>query len=223
MSVSSLSASAQDYLKAVWALQEWSDAPVTPSAVAARVNVKLSTASDAIKKLTAQGLLRHARYGAVTLTPLGREHALAMVRRHRLIESFLVWKLGYSWDQVHDEAEALEHAVSDFFVDRLAAALDHPSRDPHGDPIPHPDGSVVHPAAVQLPRLPVGATAVVERIADDDSALLQYFASVGLGIGTRVQVVPGAPYSGTLGVTLGQATIALGEQAAAAVWVTPGG
>lgn len=148
MSVSALSASSQNYLKAVWSLGEWSDEPVTASTLAARVGVKLSTASDAIRKLTDQGLLEHARYGAVTLTPEGRALAVAMVRRHRLIETFLVDVLDYDWDQVHDEAETLEHAVSDFLIERIDEKLGHPDRDPHGDPIPRADGTVQKPHAV---------------------------------------------------------------------------
>jgi DtxR family Mn-dependent transcriptional regulator len=100
-----LSTSSQDYLKVIWKLGEWSDVPVTPSAIAVKTGVKLSTASDAVRKLTEQGLLEHAPYGAVSLTPEGRAHALAMVRRHRLIETFLVQVLGYRWDHVHAEAE----------------------------------------------------------------------------------------------------------------------
>src|SRR5690606_26472429 len=150
MAVSELSASTQNYLKAVWSIAEWSDARVTPTLIAERTDLKLSSVSDAVRKLTAQGLLTHTPYGAVELTEAGRAYAGAMVRRHRLIETFLVNTLGYSWDQVHDEAEQLEHAVSDFMIDRIDELLGRPDRDPHGDPIPKPDGTVVVPSAVQL-------------------------------------------------------------------------
>ena len=168
MSVSELSMSTQNYLKAIWSLGEWSTDPVTTSALAARVGVRLSTVSDALRKLTEQGLLEHTPYGAITLSEQGRTHALAMVRRHRLIETFLVEVLDYSWDQVHDEAEHLEHAVSDFLVERMDQHLGHPSRDPHGDPIPAADGSVERPDAVLLSELPAGSTVRVERISDAD-------------------------------------------------------
>src|SRR5699024_1150906 len=118
MSVSDLSASTQNYLKAVWGLTEWSSAPVTPSSIAERTGLRLSSVSDAVRKLSSQGLLEHAPYGSVELTDTGRAYALTMVRRHRLIETFLVRVLHYTWDQVHDEAEHLEHAVSDFMIDR---------------------------------------------------------------------------------------------------------
>ena len=156
MSVSELSASTQNYLKAVWGLTEWSSVPVTPTLIAERTGLKLSSVSDAVRKLSTQGLVEHAPYGSVELTETGRSYALAMVRRHRLIESFLVSVLGYSWDQVHDEAEHLEHAVSDFMIDRIDEFLEFPTRDPHGDPIPSADGTVQIPDATQLTGVGAG-------------------------------------------------------------------
>ncbi|MDZ8200773.1 metal-dependent transcriptional regulator [Microbacterium sp. SSW1-59] len=221
MSVSTLSMSSQNYLKAIWALGEWSDDPVTPTRVAERVGVKLSTASDAIRKLTEQGLLEHAPYGAVSLAPEGRTFAVAMVRRHRLIEAFLVEVLGYRWDQVHDEAESLEHAVSDFLVDRIDEHLGRPERDPHGDPIPAADGTVVRPDAVLLSVMPAGTRVRVERISDDDPGLLQYFAEHGVGYGTVLTTRAGAPYSDVVNVAVADgAPFALGRAATDAVWVT---
>lgn len=222
MTVSALSASSQNYLKAVWSLGEWSDEPVTASTVAAKTGVKLSTASDAIRKLTEQGLLEHARYGAVTLTATGRAHAVAMVRRHRLIEAFLAEVLGYRWDQVHDEAETLEHAVSDFMIDRIDEYLGHPDRDPHGDPIPSADGTVNRPDAVLLTGLEVGRRVRVERISDEDSQLLQFFADHGIGYGTILETRPAAPYSDTIEVVIedGGTPLPLGRSATDAVRVT---
>lgn len=222
MSVSKLSASSQNYLKAVWSLQEWSDDPVTPSTVAARAGVKLSTASDAVRKLSEQGLLEHAPYGAVSLTAEGRAHAVAMVRRHRLIETFLVTALGYRWDQVHDEAEHLEHAVSDFMVDRIDEFLGFPTRDPHGDPIPSAEGVVTRPDAILLTELSPGSRARVERIADSDAALLQFFAAQGIGVGTELASRPGAPYSDAVDVVVEgrDEVLSLGRSATDAVWVT---
>ena len=118
--------------------------------LAERIGVSASTASESIRKLADQGLVDHEKYGAVTLTDAGREAALAMVRRHRLMETFLVNELGYGWDEVHDEAEVLEHAVSDRMLDRIDAKLGYPTRDPHGDPIPAADGQVPTPPARQL-------------------------------------------------------------------------
>ncbi|QOR70713.1 metal-dependent transcriptional regulator [Ruania alkalisoli] len=223
MSVSQLSASAQNYLKVIWALQEWTGDEATPSQIALRAGVRLSTVSDAVRKLTDQGLVEHAPYGAITLTDAGRTHALAMVRRHRLIESFLVQVLGYTWDQVHDEAETLEHAVSDFMVERIDDHLGHPTRDPHGDPIPTADGQIDVPDAVVLSTVQPGSRVRVERISDDDPALLQHFAEQGLGVGAELEVRAGAPYSEAIEVVLpdGAPSLSLGRSATDAVWVTP--
>lgn len=182
----------------------------------------MSTASDAIRKLTDQGLLEHAPYGAVTLTEAGRTHALAMVRRHRLIEAFLVEVLGYRWDQVHDEADALEHAVSDFMIDRIDEYLGHPERDPHGDPIPGANGAISKPDAVLLTGLGPGRQVRVERISDEDSQLLQFFADHGIRYGTVLETRPASPYSDTIEVVTvgGEASLSLGRSATDAVWVT---
>lgn len=221
MSISELSPAAQNYLKVIWGLQEWSDDPVTASTIAAKSRMKLSTVSGAISKLVDQGFVEHAPYGSVTLTEAGRAHALTMVRRHRLIEAFLVSVLGYRWDEVHDEAEHLEHAVSDFFVERMDRLLGFPRRDPHGDPIPSADGELQVPEAVLLAHVRPGATVTVERISDDDPDLLRFFADRGIVVGATLGVQEAAPYSDAIEVNVGGgAQIALGGAAAASVWVT---
>lgn len=179
MAVSQLSASTQDYLKSIWTLQEWTGGPVSVTAVADKLGIRTSSVSDAMKKLAEQGLVEHESYGGVTLTDAGRTHALAMVRRHRLIEAYLVEELGYSWDEVHDEAEVLEHAVSDRFLDAIDARLGHPTRDPHGDPIPSADGDARRPDAVVLSDAEAGRY-VVARISDADPARLRHFADQGI-------------------------------------------
>lgn len=223
MSVSELSASSQNYLKAIWSLQEWSQEPVTASTLAARVGLKLSTVSDAIRKLTAQGLLEHAPYGSISLTATGHSYAVAMVRRHRLIETFLVQMLGYRWDQVHAEAETLEHAVSDFMVERIDELLGFPVRDPHGDPIPSADGTVNHPDVVLLTDLEPDHQARVERISDANPDLLQFFDKNGIGVGTSLQIRAREPFVGAVEVVISPAqnSIMLGRQATDSVWVTP--
>lgn len=221
MTVSELSASTQDYLKTVWSLTEWSKTPVTPKLIADRIGLKLSSVSDAVRKLTEQGFVEHAPYGAVTLTPKGRVHAVAMVRRHRLIETFLVETLGYRWDQVHEEAEMLEHAVSDFMIERLDELLGHPMRDPHGDPIPSADGTVARPDAIHLTALAPGKRVRVERISDEDPQLLQFFAENGIRYGTVLEAHPSTPYSEAIEVLIEgrKDRLALGRAATDAVWV----
>jgi DtxR family Mn-dependent transcriptional regulator len=215
----SLTAVAQDYLKVIWSAQEWTDRPVTTKALAARLGVGTSTVSETVRRLVDAGWVSHEPYGAVGLTEEGRAHALAMVRRHRLLETFLVAQLGYGWDEVHDEAEVLEHAVSDAFVERVAALLGHPSRDPHGDPIPGPDGTVVVPHAWTLWDSEPGDWRVA-RISDADPELLRYLASTGLVLDARVTVAR-HDVAGVVHATVeGGAQIALAEPAAGAIWLT---
>jgi len=191
---------AQDYLKVVWAAQEWTDERVTTKLLAERIGVGASTVSETVRRLSAQGLLEHAPYGAITLTERGRALALAMVRRHRLLETYLVSELGYGWDEVHDEAEVLEHAVSDLLIERIDARLGHPTRDPHGDPIPGPDGVVVRPGAVPLAELVVGDRGTVARISDADPDVHRNLAEIGVGLDTGVEVRERREYAGILSV-----------------------
>lgn len=189
MSVTDLSQATQDYLKCLWTLQEWSGETVSMTALAERLGVRTSTASDGVKKLAEQGLVTHVAYGGITLTDVGRSHALAMVRRHRLLETYLVSALGYGWDEVHDEAEVLEHAVSDRMLDAIDALLGHPTRDPHGDPIPSADGSATLPEAVPLAavRLVTGDAKVV-RVSDADAGRLRRFADAGILPGAMLAI-----------------------------------
>jgi len=215
----SVSAVAQDYLKVIWNATEWTAEPVTTKALAARLDVSPSTVSQNVRRLTEQGFVTHAPYGVIGLTETGRTVALAMVRRHRLIETFLVRQLGYSWDEVHDEAEVLEHAVSERFVDRIDTILGRPDRDPHGDPIPAPDGRMTVPPMVRLADLPAGATGVVGRVSDASPEVLQYLTSVGVTLEVPLTVVRREAAAGVLTVTVGDRAVVLGAPAAAAVWV----
>lgn len=219
MPVSDLSSVAQDYLKIIWSATEWSDQPVTVKQLSERMGVRAATVSDGIRRLAEQGLVAHERYGGVELTDAGRRHAVAMVRRHRLIETFLVAELGYGWDEVHDEAEVLEHAVSDDLVDRLDRRLGHPARDPHGDPIPTADGTPRRPDAVPLLAAPAGVALAVVRISDADPAVLRYLAERGIGLDTALTVDGHAPSAGDVTVRVGEAAVVLGPAAAEALWV----
>ena len=215
-----LSAMAQDYVKILWSATEWSDQPVTTKHLAQRLDVAPSTVSENIRKLRDQGLVDHAKYGDIALTTEGHAHAVAMVRRHRIIETYLVERLGYQWDQVHDEAEILEHACSDRMIDAMDAALGHPTRDPHGDPIPQPDGTVPQPAATVLSDVQPGTWAIA-RISDSDPAMLRYFVDVGLTVDATLTVLPPQEYADgvTVTVTGHDAPITLGAAAAGAIWV----
>jgi DtxR family Mn-dependent transcriptional regulator len=190
-----LTRSVEDYLKAIYRLSP-EGRPASTSEIARLLELSAPSVSGMVKRLSELGLLEHLPYKGVQLTPEGRRVALRMVRRHRLIESYLVEFLGYSWDTVHQEAERLEHAVSDTLVERMAAALGHPSVDPHGDPIPTADGAVEELSTTQLAVLEVGDTAEIVRVAENDAERLRYLASMGLKPGAMVTVLERQPFGG---------------------------
>ena len=188
MELSEVSSVTQDYLKNLWTAREWRVTPVTISQLSQRLGVSPSSASEVVARLASQGLVSHERYGGVDLTESGTKLALAMVRRHRLLETFLAQILGYTWDEVHEEAEILEHAVSDSLVARIDAFLGHPSEDPHGDPIPTVEGSVSTPDHVALVDMPVGTRCVVARIRDTDPEVLRFLSEHGVSLGETLEV-----------------------------------
>jgi DtxR family Mn-dependent transcriptional regulator len=173
----------EDYLKVIYSHTEWQPEPITTGGLAARLGLAASSVTEMVKKLVVQGLVVHEPYGAVELTPQGTTLALRMLRRHRLIETWLVDRIGYTWDEVHDEAEVLEHAVSDRLLEALDAQLGHPVRDPHGDPIPSAEGAVVVPAARLLADVEGGT---VVRISDRDPLLLRHLEAEGIVVDSVV-------------------------------------
>lgn len=177
---------AENYLKAIYGHTEWQPDPMTSSQLAARLGLAPSSITEMVKKLTAQGLVEHARYGTIVLTPAGRSEALRMVRRHRLIETWLVREFGYGWDEVHPEADVLEHVLSDRMLDAIDERLGHPSADPHGDPIPGADGTVPVLDGIPAVALPSGVRGRVVRISDRDPAILRRLATEGVFIGSEV-------------------------------------
>jgi DtxR family Mn-dependent transcriptional regulator len=180
-----LSTVAENYLKVIYGHTEWQPNPMTSSQLAARLGLAPSSVTEMVKKLTVQGFVEHALYGTIVLTPRGRAEALRMVRRHRLIETWLVSEFGYGWDEVHDEAEVLEHVVSDRMIDAIDARLGHPTADPHGDPIPGTDGTVPPRRGVRLSDVPAGRAVRVVRISDSDPDVLRLLEGRGIGVGTR--------------------------------------
>ncbi|MBU1588148.1 MAG: metal-dependent transcriptional regulator [Actinobacteria bacterium] len=191
----------EDYLKVIYSHTEWQPDPITTGALAARLGLAASSVTEMVKKLVAQGLVVHEPYGAVELTADGTALALRMLRRHRLIETWLVDLVGYRWDEVHDEAEVLEHAMSDRLLDALDVQLGHPVRDPHGDPIPAADGTVQRPDARPLLKVEGGT---VVRISDRDPLVLRHLHAEGIGLDSVVRRDD------------------LAAEAAAAVWVVVG-
>lgn len=179
---------AQDYLKAIWSATEWGGPPITTKTLADRFRTSQANVSETVRRLAGQGLLRYEPYRPVRLTESGAAYAVVMVRRHRLIETFLVDTLGYSWAEVHDEAERLEHAVSERLVERIDALLGHPDADPHGDPVPRADGTVPHPHGARLLADVTAGHYTVVRVSDADPDALGRLDAQGVRPGVRLTV-----------------------------------
>jgi DtxR family Mn-dependent transcriptional regulator len=194
-----LTVAVQDYLKAIYAL-ETAGERVTTSALAARVGVSAPSATAMTKRLADLGLVERAPYRGVALTEAGRMGALEVLRHHRLLELYLVNRLGLSWDEVHAEAELLEHALSEELEAKIDAELGFPTHDPHGDPIPDRELRVTAGGGSTLLNLVPGARATVSRVPDGDPDLLRYLAELGLVPGSDVEVVSQAPFGGPVTV-----------------------
>jgi len=200
-----ITSASEDYLKAIYQIQqERGREPVNTTALAARLGVAGASVTGMLKKLSAANpsLVIYEPYGGVTLTPDGERKALEVIRHHRLIESFLIQALGYSWDEVHAEAERLEHVISEELEERIAAHLGHPRLDPHGDPIPDREGNVVALETLTLTRLIPGQAATVQRVSSRSPELLRYLDSLGLTIDARLEVVEKGPFNGPLQIRL---------------------
>jgi len=191
-----LSASIEDYAKAIYVLEERHGVAST-TALADRLEISPPAVSAMVKKLAALGYVTHVRYRGVRLTDEGRKVALEVLRHHRLLETYLVEELGVPWDRVHAEAEVLEHVLSEGLEERIAAKLGEPTHDPHGDPIPTPDGTVVEPETVGLDALAAGDRGRFVRVSDSDPKLLRELADLGIRPGDELEVVAGGVRAGS--------------------------
>ncbi len=209
-----LTRSVEDYLKVIYELSHQGGFATT-SDIAQRLDVAPPSVSGMVKRLSEAGLIEHVPYRGVQLTPQGRRAALRTIRRHRIVEVYLARFLGYDWDSVHDEAERLEHAVSDELIARMAQAVGNPAFDPHGAPIPTVDGDIDEQELTALADVPVGRTVVLRRVRDDSPAVLRYLAAEGLVPGTRVTVVRRQPFNGPTIVMAGGAERVVGRELAA--------
>ena len=215
-----LTRSVEDYLKAIYRLSP-EGRPASTSDIAHLLDLSAPSVSGMVKRLSELGLLEHIPYKGVQLTEAGRTAALRMVRRHRLIEAYLVEFLGYGWDTVHAEAERLEHAVSDTLVERMAVALGHPAVDPHGDPIPAADGSIMELASVALSEVEVGSTVEIRRVAEGDPERLRYLAALGLVPGVIVTLLDRQPFGGPVTVESSGIRQVIGPELAQVVLCAP--
>lgn len=209
----------EDYLKAIYRVAQEESGQVKTTVLAEHLSVKPSSVTAMLKTLADLKLVEYEPYYGVKLTAAGERIALEIVRHHRLIELYLVEALGFSWDEVHEEAEVLEHVISEKLEARIAAHLGHPTVDPHGDPIPALDGTLPDSAAQTLADLPERKKGRVVRVCDQDAERLRYIAELGLVPGAGVQVIAVAPFDGPLSVRIGKATHPLDRRLAQKILV----
>jgi DtxR family Mn-dependent transcriptional regulator len=213
-----LTRSVEDYLKAIWSLSPEGQ-PASTNDIAHRLELSAASVSGMIKRLSEQGLLEHAPYKGVQLTSEGRRAALRMVRRHRIIEAYLVGFLGYSWDRVHEEAERLEHAVSEDLVERMSRALGHPAADPHGDPIPTADLAIEEVVWTPLPEVPAGELVELRRVASEEPDRLRYLGTMGLQPGATIMVLARQPFHGPITLDVDGRECLIGHELAQPIFV----
>lgn len=216
------SSAVEDYAKAIYALQARDGGPVSTNALADRLNVTPASASGMVKRLGELGLVAHRRYHGVLLTDSGRRVALEVMRHHRLLELYLVESLGVPWDRVHQEAEVLEHVLSEDLEELIAAKLGDPTHDPHGDPIPSRELTIQEVSTESLESLEPGSRGWFARISDSDPDMLRYLAARGIAPGDALEVVDRQPFGGPLFVRFGSQVHALGGDLARAMRVTVG-
>ncbi len=217
-----MSSAVEDYAKAIFALQqelEGAGGVVTTTAVAERLGVTAASASGMVRRLHEHGLVEHMPYKGVELTAEGRRVALRVLRHHRLLETYLAQSLGVPWDRVHDEAEVLEHALSDDLEALIAAKLGHPTHDPHGDPIPSAELVLDERPNECLAALEAGVCGVLSRVSDAEPEMLRYLAARGIAPGARFEVLERQPFDGPLFVRFGDEVHVFGGELARAMSV----
>ncbi len=214
----------QDYLKGLYLLESQSEQGgrlVSTTALAERLSVSPASATNMLKKLDAIGLISYVPYRGASLTEAGRKLALEVIRHHRLLETYLAEALGVPWDEVHDEAEVLEHVLSEELEERIAARLGHPAADPHGHPIPDKDGSMPEAARRRLWEVEDGERARVDQVSDEEREALRYLAELRITPGAKLEVIGRGPLAGPLFVRVerGAEVFALSKELAETIWV----
>lgn len=208
----------QDYLKVIFKLA--SSGNVSTNAIAERLQISQASVTGMIKKLSDLRLTTYKPYYGVELTKTGRKIALEIIRHHRLLELYLAEALGYSWDQVHDEAEKLEHVISEEFEDKMAKILGNPTADPHGAPIPSKDGEMEERTLVPLTAAEAGQKVLVKQVSDSDPEMLRYLGEIGIYPEVKLHVLEKAPFGGPLLVQVGEDKYHLGGTVTDNIMVT---
>jgi DtxR family transcriptional regulator, Mn-dependent transcriptional regulator len=215
-----LTISIQDYLKHIYELTEGGESAST-NALAQKLNIKPASVTGMMQKLASAqpALVEYHKHQGVTLTKEGQKAALEVIRHHRLLEAWLVQTLGYSWDEVHEEAERLEHVISEDFERRIAAAMGHPLRDPHGEVIPTADLEMPIDASTPLSALRPHQAATIKRVNASDTELLRYLEGLGLVPGTRLRVNDYSPFDHNLTIKVGRKSFVLGLNITSKIFV----
>lgn len=216
-----ISQSVQDYLKSIYHLEQ--EDAVSTAALAKRLDVTSASATSMLKRLAQMGLIEYTSYRGFSLTEAGRKIALEMIRHHRLLELYLHEALGYSWDEVHEEAEHLEHHISEEFEARIDKLLGHPTHDPHGDPIPTVDGDLPPSSMDPLASVDEGTEVLIQRVSDADPELLRYVERLGLMPQVVIRIEDKAPFNGpiTLAVPSREEPVIIGHEVAGSIYVLP--
>jgi DtxR family transcriptional regulator, Mn-dependent transcriptional regulator len=213
------SAAMREYLAEIYRLQE--DEPtVSTTSLADRLNVSAPAIPRMLKRLQSAGFVKHVPYQGVALTELGREEALKELRRHRILEVFLVKVMGFTWDEAHDHSEDLGQGLNDALTQRMAEMSGFPSRCPHGEPIPDEEGNLPPINDISIMNLSVGHKGVISRVRTHDLEKLRYFASLKLVPGSEFEIVGRAPFNGPMRLRIGRDEIVLGAELTQSLWVT---
>jgi DtxR family transcriptional regulator, Mn-dependent transcriptional regulator len=216
----SRSQSVEDYLKAIYKLERESDKGVSNSQLAEEMGVAGASVTNMVKRLSKMGLVEYESYYGSRLTKPGEKIALEIIRHHRLLELYLMEMMGYSWDEVHDEAEKLEHHISEQFEDRIAELLNDPKFDPHGDPIPRKDGTMPEVHLFSLKEIKEGTRCIIKRVKNQDPELLRYLEQQQLIPGKRVVITNREPFDGPIHLQIeGESEVAIGEAVASDIYV----
>ena len=210
--------SVQDYLKAIYKIEE-SGQEVTTNSLAERLGVTQPSVTGMVKKLSEMNLINYTPYQGVELTEAGRKIALEVIRHHRLLELYLARAMGYSWDRVHQEAEKLEHVISEEFEDKMAEMLGQPVSDPHGAPIPAKDGTIAVLDSVRLTSVSAGKRAIIKQVSDRDPEKLRYLAKIGIYPEVEVIVIEQMPFAGPLLVKVGEQQFYLSQALTESIFV----
>ena len=216
-----LSYAEENYLKAIYHLSEESDGSVSTNAIADSLNTKAASVTDMIKKLSNKGVLSYQKYYGVTVSEEGRKAALQVIRKHRLWETFLVDKLKFNWDEVHEVAEQLEHINSSLLIKRLDEFLAYPKYDPHGDPIPDENGEFKSKPQALLHTLNVGQIGIIVTVKDSNNSFLQYLDKIGIYLGAKIKILDKVDFDGSMEIQIDNKKIVfISKEVSENIWIT---